>query len=177
MKEPAWLVYARAHVGLREIVGPRHEPRILVMWKRLGKWAGLTVTTDEVPWCGGFVGDCMLNGGAIVPVAIAARAKAWASWGDSVMSAATRPPLGAIAVFDRKGGGHVGFVVGIYPNGDLDILGGNQGNAVNVRRFPRNPTAGRSDLKLIALRWPKGVPLSSAAPFVGGAGVATTGEA
>jgi uncharacterized protein (TIGR02594 family) len=96
------------------------------------------------------------------------RAKAWANWGVALSTTATRPPLGAIAVFGRDGGGHVGFVEGVYGNGDLAILGGNQADAVNVRRFPRT--------RLIALRWPAGVALVDAAPFASG-GTATTGEA
>lgn len=169
MSDPKWLAYARKQIGIREIPGPKHEPKVLAMWRRIGRWAGISVNTDEVPWCGAFVADCLLTGAGVQPVNISARAKAWAAWGQSVMSAATRPPLGTIAVFGRQGGGHVGFVTAVWPNGDLDILGGNQGNAVNIRRFPR--------ARLVALRWPTGVPFAEAAPFASKPTAATTGEA
>ena len=82
---------------------------------------------------------------------------------------ATRPPLGAVAVFEREGGGHVGFVDSVNRDGSLNILGGNQGDAVNVRRFKRD--------RLIALRWPAGVAPGATAPWSGSAAADTTGEA
>ena len=169
VKDPPWLAYARRQIGVREIAGPRHEPRVLAMWRRIGRWAGIAVQTDEVPWCGAFVADCLLTGAGIKPVAISARARAWATWGGPISLAATRPPLGAIAVFGREGGGHVGFVVAAHHEGSLDILGGNQGNAVNIRRFPRS--------RLIALRWPAGVPMVDSVQWATTPGVSTTGEA
>lgn len=78
-------------------------------------------------------------------------------------------PLGAIAVFGRTGGGHVGQVVGVYANGDLDILVANQGNAIDIRRFPR--------YRLIAFRWPADHPIGPAAPLVRVVSAATSGEA
>lgn len=157
MPEPLWLQYARRQIGIREIPGPRHEPRILAMIERAQAWLGINVNTDEVPWCGTFVADCMQAAGFKPPRgAIAVRAKWWAKWGQDVGNV-TRPPVGAIAVFGRRGGGHVGFVTGVYSNGDLNILGGNQGNAVNIRRFPRS--------RLVAFRWPTGVAWAASAPF------------
>lgn len=169
MNDPAWLAYARRQIGVREIVGARHEPRVLAMWRRIGRWAGIDVATDEVPWCGAFVADCLLTGAGITPIAISARAKAWAKWGSPIGTTATRPPLGAVAVFGRQGGGHVGFVTSVHRDGSLDILGGNQGNAVNIRRFPRD--------RLVALRWPTGLALAAPAPWATTPGVKTTGEA
>jgi hypothetical protein len=61
-------------------------------------------------------------------------------------------------------------LVGVYRNGDLSILGGNQGDAVNIRRFERT--------RLMALRWPPHLSwIEDAAPWADGPGVATTGEA
>jgi surface antigen len=81
---------------------------------------------------------------------------------------ATRPPLGAIAVFSRNGGGHVGFVDSVNRDGSLNIIGGNQSDAVNVRRFDRK--------RLIALRGPKGVAWALQAPWAAAAAADTTGE-
>jgi uncharacterized protein (TIGR02594 family) len=170
MTEPPWLAYARRQIGIREAPGPANEPRIMAMAKRAAKWLGITYTADSVPWCGLFVSECMEACGFAPPRGfIGIRAKSWPNWGTALSTTATRPPIGAIAVFGRDGGGHVGFVESVHPNGDLNILGGNQGDAVNIRRFPR--------ARLIALRWPPGTPLAATAPFARTPGQMTTGEA
>jgi len=175
VKDPDWLAYARQQIGVREIKGPRHEPKIIAWAKRAGRWLGIDVRDDETPWCGTFAAACVLHAG-FDPPRIAVRAKAWASFGGPISLAATRPPLGAIAVFERKGGGHVGFVAEVHSDGSLGILGGNQGDAVNIRRFARHPSRTRPDLRLIALRWPLGAPMADSAPWATTRGVTTTGE-
>jgi uncharacterized protein (TIGR02594 family) len=170
MTDPKWLAAARLQIGTREAPGAANDGRVMAMARRAAGWLGIVYAADSVPWCGLFVADCMATAGFKPPRGfIGVRAKAWAAWGVDVGTTATRPPLGAVAVFGREGGGHVGFVAGVHRNGDLAILGGNQGDAVNIRRFPR--------ARLIALRWPASVPMIAAAPWVDVAGVATTGEA
>lgn len=159
------MLTARALVGTKELPGPANSPKIMGWGNALGaRILGIAYTADSVPWCGLFAAWCMHKAGH-APPKIAIRAKAWATWGREVKS----PIVGAVAVFDRQGGGHVGFVAGSYPNGDLAILGGNQGDAVNVRRFPRD--------RLMTLRWPAGVPVVSLVLTLTDAGVKTTGEA
>jgi uncharacterized protein (TIGR02594 family) len=46
------------------------------------------------------------------------------------------PQVGAIAVFSRKGGGHVGIVTGIDANGNPIIISGNCNDRVAVATFP-----------------------------------------
>lgn len=75
------------------------------------------------------------------------RAKAWADWGKP-----TPPRVGAVAVFGRSGGGHVGFVVGESAD-SLYVLGGNQSNMVNIAPIAKS--------RLIALRWPSAEALST----------------
>jgi uncharacterized protein (TIGR02594 family) len=170
MAEPQWLKVARGQIGVREVPGPAHSPGVMGMVAAAAGWLGIPVRDDETPWCGTFVASCIAAAGYRPPRgALAVRASWWAGWGDAVSTTATRPPLGAIAVFTRDGGGHVGFVVAVHDNGDLDILGGNQGNAVNIRRFPRR--------RLTAFRWPPGAALARIAPWSIGAVAATTGEA
>lgn len=169
MAEPAWMTEARRQIGVREIAGPRHSPGVMGMVSRAAGWLGIAVRDDETPWCGTFVASCMAASGFKPPRGfVGVRAKAWASWGIAIPTNVTRPPIGTIAVFDRAGGGHVGFVAGVHRNGDLAILGGNQGNEVNIRRFPR--------ARLTAFRWPAGVALADTVAWADG-GVATTGEA
>ena len=162
-----WMTEARRLIGTREVPGGANNPVIMSWGNKLGaKILGIAYGADSVPWCGLFAAWCMHNAG-IAPPAIAIRAKSWATWGQPIRLQGM-PPAGAVAVFERTGGGHVGFVTGRYTNGDLKILGGNQGDAVNERRFPRD--------RLVALRWPLGQPLDLyPAPLVAG-GVMTDGE-
>ena len=163
-----WLTVARSLVGTREVPGGNNNPVIMTWGNRLGaRILGIAYTADSVPWCGLFAAWCVHEAGHMPPP-IAIRAKQWAKFGTPLPLDRT-PPLGAIAVFERTGGGHVGFVESVYPNGDLDILGGNQADAVNVRRFPR--------ARLIALRWPLGEAMAAPAPFAVAAAPKTTGEA
>lgn len=134
--EPAWLVEARKHMGLKEISGPRHNAKILGWVKKLGGW----FTDDETPWCGTFVAACMQAAGKPVPKHWY-RAKDWMDWGKPCA-----PRLGAVAVFGRRGGGHVGFAVG-ESRENIYVLGGNQSNAVNIMPIAKT--------RLLGFRWPE----------------------
>lgn len=131
-KEPIWITEARKHVGLAEIPGPKHNLTILNWLKNLKAWW----TDDETPWCGTFVAHCLKSTGFEIPK-LWMRAKAWADWGVAV----SKPTLGCIVVFDRQGGGHVGFVVGVDEKGRLMVLGGNQGNKVSIAPFDNVPVS------------------------------------
>ena len=142
--EPAWVGIARRLIGTHEIPGPKHSSFIANGWARLG--AGW-FNDDETPWCGFFVAHCMDAAGFSYPKGgLFARAKAWLDWGKS-----TPPALGAVAVFGREAGGHVGFVVGESDTA-LYILGGNQGNMVSIAPIAKS--------RLLGLRWPAEMPLS-----------------
>ncbi len=170
---PPWLAHARTLIGTRETPGPANNSRIMAWATAARAWLGAAYAADSVPWCGLFVAEVMRAAGFKPPRGfVGLRAKAWASWGQDAGMAATRPPLGTIAVFGRVGGGHVGFVTGVFRNGDLMILGGNQGDEVNERRFARHRQAG----PLIALRWPWGVTVAPPAPWVDAPGVVSTRE-
>lgn len=134
--DPAWVEEARLHIGMREVPGAPTAPTIARWLQGLNAWW----TDDETPWCGTFVAHCMRANG-IAPPKAWYRAKAWADWGEPVA-----PCRGAVVVFERQGGGHVGLLVGKSIEGRIMVLGGNQGNAVNVMPF---------DLaRVIAYRWP-----------------------
>ena len=119
---PAWIKIAIGELGVKEVRGEGSNPRVETYHDVVGiAWA-----KDEVPWCGSFVGFCMLKAGYKLPEH-PYRALSWLDYGVS----AHVPVFGAIAVKKRKGGGHVTFVVG--RKGDyLYCLGGNQHDAVNV---------------------------------------------
>lgn len=158
-QEPAWLAEARRHIGVREIPGVNHHPLIVAMWKAIRRGG---IKDDETPWCAAFVGFCLENVGIVS--SRFESAKSYLDWGQKLL----HPIVGCIVVFTRDGGGHVGFCTGVTPDGRLLVLGGNQGNEVNIRAFPRDRVSG--------YRWPTAVPVPDGILTIGAA-PATTGEA
>jgi len=131
---PNWVQIAIKEIGVKEIKGPKHNPRV-IEYMNATKW-GKWVHDDETPWCAGFIGWVMVEAGYgdFIPD-YSLGAKSWLNFGVS----AGKPVFGAIAVKSRKGGGHVGIVVGENKKrGTLYILGGNQSDAVCVKEYPRN---------------------------------------
>lgn len=146
--EPAWLAAARAKLGTREAPGPANSPAILAWAKRLGtKVLGVIYNADSVPWCGVFVGACLDEANLDSPL-FAVRAKRWATWGVNLRPDRLAP--GAVLVFERPGGGHVGFYVGEDAEA-YHVLGGNQGDSVTVARIEKT--------RCVAQRWPAGQPV------------------
>jgi len=131
---PKWIEIGLAEVGVHEIHGSVHNPRV-IEYMNATKW-GKWVHDDETPWCAGFVGWCMVRAGYGDQIPdYSLGAKSWLKFGKKIKE----PVLGAIAVKSRDGGGHVGFVVGRSSGGKyLYILGGNQGDKVSVRKYPRD---------------------------------------
>ena len=133
MTEPVWLIEARKHIGLKEIKGSKHHPEIVQFWKDIKRGG---IKDDETPWCAAFVGAMLERVG--IRSSRFESARSYLTWGDQL----TGPCVGCIVVFTREGGGHVGFCVGQDNNGNLLILGGNQGDAVNVKAFSRSRVSG-----------------------------------
>lgn len=144
MREVPWLEIARDLIGVKEIAGKQHEPKILAMWKD----ARLPFATDEDAWCAAFVGACLER--CYVNSTLKPNARSYEHWGDDVKTGgALQIPLGAIVVYERppdEWKGHVGFAVGRTESGDIMTLGGNQADSVNIKPF--------SYRRLIAARWP-----------------------
>lgn len=138
-----WMTYARSLIGVREIVGPQHNPSIMGWIKALGsKVLGIDVKDDETAWCGTYVAHVMQTHGLDLPK-IAVRASSWGSYGRQLNG----PRYGCILVFTRSGGGHVGFYVG-EDRTHYHVLGGNQSNSVNIMRLDKS--------RLTSMRWPHG---------------------
>lgn len=140
---PPWLHWARGEVGVREIVGPEHESRILRYWQ-LGR-VPVRVTDDETPWCAAFCCAALESTGFRSPRS--ARARSFAE-SPNVLRRIEQPILGAFAVYSSTRGpdsGHVHIITGQTPTHFWGI-GGNQSNAVNNAPFPR--------ARLIGLFWP-----------------------
>lgn len=140
--EPPWMREARRVIGASEIPGPSHNSWISKGWARLGAaW----FNDDETPWCGFFVAHCMDAAKLPYPgKGQFARAKAWLDWGKP-----SRPVVGAVVVFGRDGGGHVGFLVGESAT-NFYVLGGNQSNAVNITPIAKT--------RALGFRWPASLP-------------------
>lgn len=129
-KSPKLLVEAVKQIGVKEIVGKKHNPTIL-------EWAdavGLkkVYTNDEIPWCGLFIAHCAHVAGLQV-VDKPLWALSWATYGTKV----TEPMLGDILTFKRDGGGHVGIYIG-EDTAYYHVLGGNQDNSVSVSRIAKS---------------------------------------
>lgn len=136
-----WLKEAFKLIGIKEIKGPQHNPEIVKMWKDIKRGG---IKDDETPWCAAFVGACLERAG--IKSTRFESAKSYLQWGEALQN----PIEGCVAVFDREGGGHVGFVVGVDRMGNLQVLGGNQSDMVKVASFPRS--------RAPKFRWPEGVP-------------------
>ncbi len=161
MTDPRWLTIARSYIGVREIKGPRHNPTIIGWLRKLGSW----IKDDETPWCGTFMAAVMQEAGLPYPREFP-RAKAWADWGANLRESAVAP--GAVLVFERKGGGHVGFYVGEDASA-FHVLGGNQGDAVSITRI--------SKARCIAIRWPRGEPVIGKPVLLAASGSVSENEA
>ena len=133
----SWIEIAKSFIGLHEIKGEEDQPEIVEFHRvALGNWVLSQEDIDStIPWCASFVTYVMKQAG-YEPPANPARAKSWRNFGKQV----DEPVYGAIMVKSRKGGGHVGFVVGVERDFQgnithLKILGGNQEDQVKVSRY------------------------------------------
>lgn len=150
--ELPWVAEARLWIGTAEIKGVKHNPKIVGIWPAIGiTWFDSELT----PWCAGALTlwlkrgrDRALRLG--LPIALPTPAKPAAALSYlEYGSRLAKPAYGAIAVKKRKGGGHVGIVVGQYADGRLGILGGNQDDQVKVSPYRAE------DFE--TFRWPTGL--------------------
>lgn len=121
---------AMGEVGVKEIAGNRHNPRILEYHKTTGGFGD-----DETAWCASFVNWCLSQHG--VPGTRSAAARSFLKWGKKTNS----PKVGDVVVFwrgSRTGWqGHVAFYASETPT-HINVLGGNQSNAVNIQAYSKN---------------------------------------
>lgn len=120
---------ARKELGVAELPGGAHNPRILEYFKRTSYKAA----TDEEAWCSAFVSwvleECGLSSTK------SAWARSYLTWGARIIN----PVEGCIVVLSRgadRAQGHVGFYVG-EDESNIFVLGGNQGNAVKIAAYPK----------------------------------------
>ena len=101
---------------------------------------GVGLNPAEKAWCAAAVNSSLAQSGYKGTGSDMARS--FMNWGE----ATTEPKVGDIAVFSRgdpKGPyGHVGYFQGYDDKGNIKVLGGNQGNGVNVSSFPKDRLLG-----------------------------------
>lgn len=128
-----WLEWAEKEIGVKR---KTHTARIIEYWAKF-KMSG--IKDEAVPWCSAFIGFCLESAGISTASKDKTRTKDssqyWLHWtGGHKLD---KPEHGCIAVMTRSGGGHVGFLIG--EDGDnWVLLGGNQGSAVSIAKFPKN---------------------------------------
>ena len=149
MSELNWVAKARTIIGTAEKAGKAENPKIVEMWQ-----VGFTATnqanrlkeavwrTENTPWCGGFMAWVMAKSNLAhhIPKSFPL-ARSWANAGTKL----SKPAYGCVVVFSRGNMGHVGIVVGKDTKGNLMVLGGNQGDAVNIKPFAVS--------RVLAYRW------------------------
>ena len=130
---------AQRFLGVEEIPGVRDDPRILSMLRLDQDWP----TNDEVPWCSAFVNYVawLLR----LPRSKSLMARSWLLIGRPIDLKDAEVGFD-IVILKRGGGeqpgprvmdapGHVGFFAGREFE-HVNVLGGNQGDCVNVRSYP-----------------------------------------
>lgn len=147
---PRHLAIARGELGTNEIRGGRDNPRVVEYHQA----TSLRASNDETAWCSSFVNWTM--GQAGVQGTNSAAARSWLNWGQAVPINAANVRPGDVIVFPRGNNparGHVAIVSEVLANGNVRVVGGNQGvrgenydgvtyadrqlsSAIGVRRAP-----------------------------------------
>ena len=121
--------------SLHALADPLANARPLFGWPALvqeaRKYIGTNPTDRDRLWCATFMNMILKKTGYAGTNSDAA--KSFAQYGRRI----SHPEVGAIAVMRRKGGGHVGVVSGIDPNGNPIIVSGNHNNTVAETVYPR----------------------------------------
>lgn len=143
VKTLPWMTTAESLLSTKETPGSGNNPTILTWAKSIGGWVASYYKQDSIPWCGLFTIWCFKANDIKVSLDNPLYSLNWLKFGTK-----TDPCYGAIMVFSRTDGGHVGF----YVSEDAEayhILGGNQENSVNVTRVSKSRFKGA--------RWPTGL--------------------
>ena len=122
---------ARSYIGTTEGPGPADNPVIMEMYASVGHdW----VEHDSVAWCAAFVGHCLERAGIRSTRKLTARS--YLDWGVPVEVTDAEPgDIGVIPRGSSSWQGHVFFIDRIEGPWVWG-LGGNQNDAVNVKRYP-----------------------------------------
>jgi uncharacterized protein (TIGR02594 family) len=124
---------AETYIGTIESPGTANNPVIMEMFASVGHdW----VEFDATAWCAAFIGHCIERAGLRSTRKLNARS--YLDWGTPVDLAEAQE--GDVVIFSRGDPngwqGHVGFFVRTV-GASIEVLGGNQADAVNVKRYAK----------------------------------------
>ncbi len=145
---PIDVARAEMKLNVAEVRGRQNNPRIVMYHQTTEGGAA----PDETPWCSSFANYCVERAG--LQGTNSKRALSWHEhqWGREVTP---KPLEGDIVVFRRQSpknsGGHVGFFIG-GDESTIQVLGGNQGNRINISSFPKDGMSGETHYKLLSVR-------------------------
>ncbi len=143
---PPWVKTAYSQLGIKETTNNNDGQEVESYLKSAGLDTGN-------PWCGAFVNWCFKEND-IDGINEPGRALNWSNFGVGL----NNPAYGSIATMKRKGGGHVGFIVGLTNNGRVVLLGGNQGDKVQFMAVKKS--------KILHFRYPTGYEPSYTLPEI-----------
>lgn len=128
---------AQSYIGTTEGPGPEDNPAVMEMYASVGHdW----VEHDSVAWCAAFVGHCLEK--AALRSTRRLNARSYLAWGIPMDLADAQ--TGDIVIFSRGSKswqGHVGFFVKTA-GAMIEVLGGNQSDAVNIQRYAKSRLLG-----------------------------------
>ena len=158
-----WITVAKTALGRNEA---RDRTWLMNWLKRDGRSLG---DPGKNPWCGDFVETCIRIGLPNEPLLGALGANPYWARNWLLFGKETKPVTGAVLIFSRGSGGHVGFAIG-QDDTHFFVLGGNQSDAVTVARVAKS--------RLLGARWPATWPprLQRLPTMKPGAFLATTNE-
>ena len=122
---------ARSYIGTKEGPGPADNPIIIEMYASVGH---THVEHDSVAWCAAFVGHCLERAGIRSTRKLTSRS--YLEWGIPIeVVDAQQGDIGVIPRGSSRWQGHVFFIDRIEGHWVWG-LGGNQNDAVSVKRYP-----------------------------------------
>jgi len=138
------LIEVLSHYGLKEIDGKESNPQILAMFSEIGYKIDDDSTTA---WCSAAMNYYAKKCGYEYTGKLDARS--WLKMSTIVL----HPEIGDIVVLWRNNPegweGHVGLFIS-WDEKNIQILGGNQGNQINITSYPRERLLGFRKLNRIA---------------------------
>ena len=138
-----WITEAKSALGRNEA---RDRSWLMDWLKRDGRSLG---GPGKNPWCGDFVETCIRMALPDEPLLGALGANPYWARNWLLFGQAVQPITGAVLIFERGAGGHVGFAVG-QDETHFFVLGGNQSDAVTIARIAKS--------RLLGARWPATYP-------------------
>ena len=131
---------AQRFIGTKEIAGAMANPIILAMLKLDENWPA----DDATPWCSAFVN--FITWLCRLPRSKQLSARSWLAVGIPVLIGKARADSDVVILKRGTGNqpgpenlnaaGHVGFFAGMQGANLVFLLGGNQGDSVNITAFP-----------------------------------------